>query len=113
MANKWYGKIGFETTEEISPGVWMPRIKEEFYYGDFVKRGSRWQNSSDSINDNKGLLNMTLSIVADAFAMQEFHQIKYVVWAGVKWKVSSIEILYPRLILSLGDKWNEDETGTS
>jgi len=110
MTNKWYGKVGFATTVEGPPGIWKDEIVEDSYYGDFQEHGTRWQSTSSSANDNVGLLNMTLSIVAKAFAMQHFHQIKYITWMGVKWKVTSIKISGPRLILSLGDVWNEDET---
>ena len=110
MSNKWHDVVGFSTSVETSPGIWTDQIVEKPYYGEFQERGSRWQSNSNSVNDDKGLINMTLSIVADAFAVQKFHQIKYAIWMGVKWKVMNVKISRPRLIMTLGDVWNEDET---
>ena len=69
--------------------------------------------NSGEVNDDLNI-NMTLSIVADPFAYQNFHQIKYAEYMGSKWKVSSIEVQYPRLILTLGGVYNgEDGPGSS
>ena len=32
---------------------------------------------------------------------------------GTKWKISEVEVQYPRLILTIGGVWNGDTTGTT
>ena len=102
--NKFYGKIGYSISEETVPGVWVERIVERSYYGDVIRNIRRLQ-SSENLNDNINVSN-EISIVADAFANQNFHSMRYVEYMGTKWKVSSIEVKYPRLILSIGGVYN-------
>ena len=102
--NKFYGKIGYAITEETVPGVWVERIVERSYYGDVIRNIRRLQ-SSENLNDDINVSN-EISIVADAFANQNFHSMRYVEYMGTKWKVSSIEVKYPRLILSIGGVYN-------
>ena len=97
---KWFGKIGYAETEEISPGVWKEQIVEREYYGDLVRNTRRLQ-TADKINDDI-IVSNELSIVSDPYANQNFHAIRYVEFMGSKWKVSLVEVSYPRLILTLG-----------
>lgn len=102
--NKFYGKIGYAITKETTPGVWVERMVERSYYGDVIRNIRRLQ-SSENLNDDINVSN-EISIVADAFANQNFHSMRYVEYMGTKWKVSSIEVKYPRLILSIGGVYN-------
>ena len=102
--NKFYGKIGYAISEETVPGVWVERIVERSYYGDVIRNIRRLQ-SSENLNDDINVSN-EISIVADAFANQNFHSMRYVEYMSTKWKVSSIEVKYPRLILSIGGVYN-------
>ncbi len=102
--NKFYGKIGYAITKETTPGVWVEQIVERSYYGDVIRNIRRLQ-SSENLNDDINVSN-EISIVADAFANQNFHSMRYVEYMGTKWKVSSIEVKYPRLILSIGGVYN-------
>lgn len=97
---KFYGSIGYADTIETSPGVWEESMTELPYYGD-VLRNSRRYEKGESINDNLTLNNM-ISIVADAFANQNFSKIRYVVWMGASWKVTNVEVQRPRLLLTIG-----------
>lgn len=101
---KFYGKIGYAITEETTPGVWEERIIERVYYGD-VTRNSRRLQSSENLNDNIVISN-EIGIVADPFAYQNFHQMRYVEYMGAKWKISNVEVKYPRLVLQIGGVYN-------
>lgn len=101
---KYFGKIGFGLTEEIRPGVWTPRIEEHEYFGDVIKNTRRWQDGSEQ-NDDLTISNR-ISIVADAFAYQNFHTIRYIEWMGARWKIKNIEVSHPRLILEIGEVYN-------
>ena len=104
---KFYGKIGFADTVETTPGVWEENITERPYYGNLV-RNTRRLDSSQSVNDNINISN-EISIVADPFARNNFHSMRYVTYMNAKWKISSVEVQYPRLILSVGGLWNEQQ----
>ena len=102
--SKFFGKIGFATTEETTPGVWRENILEREYYGDVFK-DTRRLSSSGNLNDDVNISN-ELSIVSDPYAYQNFHSMRYVEFMGSKWKVSNVEVRYPRLILTLGGLYN-------
>lgn len=102
---KFFGKIGYTETEQTSPGVWEEKITEREYFGDLTRNTRRLQ-SSGNLNDNIVVAN-EISIVADPFANQNFHAMRYVEFMGTKWKISNVEVQYPRLILTLGDQYNE------
>lgn len=102
---KWFGKIGYAETVEKRPGVWIEKITEHEYFGD-VLRNSRRLQSSNKVNDDINISN-EISIVADPFANQNFHSMRYAEFMGTKWKITDIEVQYPRLILTLGGVYNE------
>lgn len=102
--SKWYGKIGYAVTAETEPGIWEPSIIEKNYFGDMISDRRKRQNSGD-INDNISLANV-ISILADPFAYQNCSDIAYVEIMGTKWKVSDIEVQYPRLTLTIGGVYN-------
>lgn len=97
---KFYGVIGYAVTEETKPGVWTEKIIERMYYGDLTRNTRRLQ-SAEQLNDNINVAN-EISIVADPFANENFHSMRYVEFMGAKWKVTSVEVQYPRLILTMG-----------
>lgn len=102
--NKFYGPIGYITQKEISPGIWDDVVVERQYRGDILQNIRRWE-VGESKNDNLSISNR-LSIIADLFAYANFSTIRYVCWRGIRWKVTSIEIQRPRLILTLGEVYN-------
>lgn len=102
---KFYGKIGYAITEETKPGVWTEQIVEKDYFGDLLRNISRRYENSGGVNDNLRISN-DISIVADAFAYENFAYIRYVELMGAKWIVSNVEIQHPRLILTLGGVYN-------
>lgn len=105
---KYYGKIGFGQTSEIKPGVWKDTIVEKNYYGDILQNFVRNDNAQQ-VNDNLSISNR-FSIISDPFATQNYYSIKYLEYLGVKWKVTTVELQYPRLILYVGGVWNADKT---
>ena len=102
--NKWYGKIGYAETVETKPGVWEEQITERQYFGELNPNIRKLQDAGQ-VNDDINIANK-LSIVADAYARDHFHSMRYVEFMGARWKINNIEVLHPRLILSLGGVWN-------
>lgn len=103
---KWYGVIGFAESVETAPGVWEEQITKRPYFGDLIRNTRRLQ-SANQVNDDINVSN-EISIVADPFAMNNFHSMRYVEFMGAKWKVSNVDVQYPRLNLSVGGLYNED-----
>lgn len=106
---RFYGKVGFMQTYETAPGVYEEQITERSYYGDVLRNSRRYSGSSEKVNDDLDI-NNEISIIADAYAYQNFHALRYVEWMGAKWKVSSVTVERPRLILSVGGVYNEPQT---
>lgn len=101
---KFYGTIGYAKTVETMPGVWTEQITERDYYGDVIRNSRRLQ-SSDKVNDDISISNQ-ISIVADPYAINNFHSMRYAEFMGAKWKISDVEVQYPRLLLTLGGLYN-------
>ena len=101
---KFYGTIGFAETVETTPGVWKEKIVDYSYFGDIIRNARRLQ-FSDQLNDDINISN-EISIVADPYANQNFHSMRYVEFMGAKWKITNVEVRYPRLILTVGGVYN-------
>lgn len=101
---RYSGVIGYVENRQTAPGKWTPETTERHYYGD-VNRAVRKLEAGESVNDNV-TINNEISIVADPYATSHIFAIRYAVWQGVRWKVTNVEVLYPRLILTLGGIYN-------
>lgn len=104
---KFYGNIGYMQTVEEEPGIWVEDIVEREYYGDYMRNSSSFQQSGQ-VNDNISMSN-SISIVADPYAHENFQHMRYVVINDQKWKITNIEVQYPRLILTVGGVYNVNE----
>lgn len=102
---KFFGAIGYAVTSETKPGVYEEQIIEREYFGD-VNRNIRKLENSEYLNDDINVSN-EISIVSDPFANENFYSMRYVEFMGTKWKITSVEVKYPRLILTLGGVYNE------
>lgn len=101
---KFYGSIGYAESIETSPGVWEENITEKAYYGDIIKL-SRRMLTSEHLNSDLTMSHQ-ISIVADPYAYENFHAIRYIKWMGSKWQVTNVEVQRPRLILTIGGLYN-------
>ena len=102
---KWHGVVGYIKPVEKSPGVYSNETIERKYYGDIIRNSRRWSTPSEGTNDNLNLSNQ-ISIVADSFATDNSGFMKYVEMMGAKWKITDIELRYPRLVLTIGGLYN-------
>ena len=102
--SKYYGIVGFATHVETSQSVWEEQIVEKPYYGDLIKINRQLMTNA-VINDGVTVTNQ-ISIIADAFANKNFLDIRYATVNGLKCVVTSVEVQRPRLILTLGGRYN-------
>ena len=104
---KFCGEIGYADMTDTVPGVSEERIVERTYYGELIRNTRRLQ-PAETLNDNVTVSNQ-ISIVADPFAYENFHSMRYATFMGTKWKITDVEVLYPRLILTIGGVYNAEE----
>lgn len=102
---RYYGTIGFQEQVETAPGVWREKIVERQYRGEITRNQLRW-NSGSEMNDDLRIDN-AISIVFDPYLEQNISSIRYVTWMGSKWKVTSLSIQRPRVVLQLGGLYND------
>lgn len=101
---KFFGNIGYQTTVETEPGLYEEQIIEHEYFGD-VLRNSRRLQYSDDINPSI-TVNKQISVISDPYAVDNFNNMRYVTYMNAKWIISSAEVQYPRIILTLGGLYN-------
>ncbi len=103
---KWYGEIAFSNQQETEPGVWedVPIVRD--YFGELIKNYRRDNVGSNSNADIT--LSNQLSVVVDPFLLNSFHEILYVTYNGVKWRVNSVDIQYPKMTLDFGGLYKEE-----
>lgn len=103
---KFYGVVGYGETVETpaGSGKWVDVITERNYYGDILNNIRRFEENQ-KVNDDLSLSN-SISVLADAYALNHFFAIQFVEWAGALWTVNTVEVERPRLILRLGGVYN-------
>ena len=103
---RFHGKVGYGTSveEPSGSGNWVDRVFEFPYSGNVLRESKREEGSSHLNQDIS--VGSRVSILADQYAVDNFHKIKYVCWMGALWTVTSVEYKRPRLILSLGSIYN-------
>lgn len=107
---KYYGKIGFIETKEVRPGVWKAEVTERNYYGDILRHNKRF-DTGQSVNDDLNI-NNEISIVADPYAYNHFYQMRYIEFCGTLWRVTSVDVQRPRLVLTIGGVYNGEKAET-
>ena len=102
---KFYGPIGFSAQIEAEPGVWQDKIVARMYFGD-VKKNHRSFTSTSEMNDKIRISSTLISVVSDGYLDKHIGEMRYVEYLGVRWKIQSVEVSYPRVELTLGEVWN-------
>lgn len=101
---RFCGKVGYVEFVETAPGVYEEKITERQYRG-AVLRNARRLDATEKLHDDIDL-NNSISIVADAYAYQHMQDMLYVVFHGSKWRITNIEVVRPRLNLTVGGIYN-------
>lgn len=104
--SRFFGPIGFvqQVENPEDSGIWVDVATERYYRGELTKNYKKWE-SSNQLNDNLNISNV-LSILADPYVSNNLNAIRYVKWSGNYWSISSVEVQYPRLILTIGGVYN-------
>lgn len=101
---KFYGKVGYVEDTPGGVDITIQQPYEKAYKGDLIKNRDRVNNGISTADDIS--LSNQISIIADPYAMSHFFAIRYIKWMGSPWKVTDVEVAYPRLILTIGGLYN-------
>lgn len=105
---RFYGPIGYGRDVEgpAGDGVWTKEINEVMYFGE-IQRESRRLSDGSQVNNDLSVGN-SLSIIADPYATNHYHEMLYIIWNGVYWLVSVAEPIpgSPRMTVRLGGVYN-------
>ncbi len=104
---KYYGAIGYGETVETAPDVWEEQVVERKYSGDVSQNIRRWEDG-EHFHDDLTITNI-ISVLMDPYAYMNFHKIRYITYMGINWKVNTVEVKYPRLLLRIGGEYVADE----
>ena len=107
---RFYDSVGYsiQTESETQPGVMNESIVEHKYFGDVLKNGKRNESTQNLIDDIS--LDNEFSIIADKFARDNFHAMKYIIFYGVKWRISSVDASSPpRIKIRINGVYNGPE----
>lgn len=101
---RFIGNIGYAEYVDKGDGVFAEKIVERRARGYVTRVARRWE-TTENLNDDL-VMSHEFSIVMDAYALQNFVNIRYVVWGGARWRVNYIEARRPRLALAVGKVYN-------
>ena len=101
---RFVGMLGYADYVETADGVFEEQIVEKKAIGDANRIARRWE-TSENLNDDL-VASHEFSVMMDAYASQNFTNIRYVVWGGKRWRVNYIEVRRPRLTLTVGKVYN-------
>lgn len=103
---KWFGEIGYFVESNNVDGIVTDSFITQQYYGDIIK-DYKTNTSENAVNEDFELSNR-ISVVADPYLISHFHKIAWISFMETKFKVRSVELQYPRLIVSLGGVFREE-----
>lgn len=100
---RFFGKIGY-ASQVREGGVVEDVITERTFVGDELSNTRYFATENTTLG--KVSFQTRLSVLADAYALENFKDIRFVEWAGSVWYVDSVQAERPRLILVIGEKYN-------
>ena len=104
---RYSGMFGIAEQVETAPGVWDDVITERSYVGDVVQT-TETLYGADQITPIYRTTT-SISVVSDGVLKESYENIRYVVYAGVRWTVSSTVFDWPRMTLYMGERYNGPE----
>lgn len=103
---KFHGYIGFWLGDiEIEPGIWEPNIIERHYVGEVTRNYRKFDQVADKQNDDL-TVNNQFSVLSDLYLRENLTSMKYILWNGVRWKINTFELKYPRIVMEIGGLYN-------
>lgn len=100
---RFFGAVGYAKSTRVD-GIVEEVITEREYYGDELRLSRLFQDNTDILGEIKQ--QSRISVLADAYALENYEDIRYVVKAGTPWTVDTVSVERPRLVMTLSDKYN-------
>lgn len=104
-SSRYCGLVGFVKNVETARGLFSEVVEARKYYGDISSEGNRYEYKDMSVN-NSTYPTMTLAIVADKYAVENYRHIVYAEVDGMKMKVITASHARPYVTLTLGGVYN-------
>ena len=101
---RYAGKIGFGTSVEKSPGVWDDEIIERDYLGDVLQSTERLDGDGRILPNYK--TTTSISVLSDGVLKERYSDVRYIIFLGTRWTVSSIVHKWPRIEMFIGEVYN-------
>lgn len=102
---RFHGKVGFLFhVDNQETGISEMHVVERSFYGRIIEHTRRWE-TTDYTNDNLAVSNQ-IAITANDYAFRNASAIAYVHWMHSNWKIASMRVKAPEIILTLGGVWN-------
>lgn len=93
--------------EETGLDEYTPKIETKSYYVDL--EDTIVKNQSTEFQNDKINISNTIKVFADLFIRNNWPSIRYVLMDGIKYNISSVRVIYPRLQIDLGGVYNGEE----
>ena len=100
---RFFGAVGYAKSTRVD-GIVEEVITEREYYGDELRLSRFFQDNTDILGEIKQ--QSRISVLSDAYALENYEDIRYVVKAGTPWTVDTVSVERPRLVMTLSDKYN-------
>lgn len=97
---RFKGKVGFVIKGNYVDDVRKPLVVEREYTGDILNETMNYVQEEKVFDDKS--FSERITILADTYAQEKYTDIRYVIKAGSRYNVTSVQVSRPRLILSLG-----------
>jgi len=110
---KFAGTVGFWINDvEVEPSVYKSMMVEKPYTGDLIKDTRRWSDQGSRVNATFAL-NNKIRILADMYMNRNWPNIKFVRMGGEPFAVTSVDLDYPGVTLTIGGRYDgEDSSGS-
>lgn len=101
---RFSGEVGYVTEIETKPGMWKPVEEIRTMRGDLIRQNAN--NSENGTINGEISLGHRVSLVGDAYSFANYFNLKWVKIDGYTWRITSIEVQRPRLIITVGGRYN-------
>ena len=109
---RYHDKVGFLIpVDNQETGMASSVAVERPYYGTIIEHSRRW-DASEHVNDDLTISNQ-IAITANDYAFKHMSCIAYARFMGQNWKVTSIRVKTPEIVLTLGGVWNGQTESSS
>jgi hypothetical protein len=97
-------KLGVSVPQEVRPGIWEDVITELPKLAEIDQRTEAFNVGESIIPEYR--TTTSVSVLSGGAIQVNYSDLRYVLYAGVRWSVSSAAVDYPRMKLYLGEVYN-------